>query len=86
MRVEWWPVHRLGAVAAGPGGVSTAVAEAGLMSDGHFAGAEGVPVGYLAPFAADMPIFAILLSGHVSCLTLRQTLRHDDLGEPVRRR
>jgi hypothetical protein len=28
---------------------------------------------YLALFAADMPIFAILLSGHVSCVLLRQT-------------
>lgn len=30
-------------------------------------------VDYLAPSAADMPIFAILLSGHVSCVLLRQT-------------
>jgi len=35
--------------------------------------AKAVPVGYLAPSAADMPIVAIFLSGHVSCVLLRQT-------------
>jgi hypothetical protein len=46
------------------------------------AGDERVPVRYLAPSAADMPIFTILLSGHVGCVLLRQTLRHDDVREP----
>jgi hypothetical protein len=39
---ERWPVHRLIACAAGPGGVSAAVAEASLMTDQYGAGAEGV--------------------------------------------
>jgi hypothetical protein len=73
VRVERWPVHRLIACAARPGGVPTAVSEAGLMTDQHLAWAKTVPGCYLAPSAADMPIFAILLSGHVSCVLLRQT-------------
>ena len=44
-----------------------------LVPDQRAAGAEPVTVGYLAPFVADMPIFAILLSGYVSCVLLRQT-------------
>jgi hypothetical protein len=44
VRVERWPVHRLVAGAACPGGVPAAVAKAGLMSNEDFAGAEGVPV------------------------------------------
>jgi hypothetical protein len=43
--VERWPVHRLIACAAGPGGVPAAVPEAGLMIYKHRAGAEAVPVG-----------------------------------------
>ena len=52
MGIEWWPVHRLiavaacpcglVAVAACPGGVPDAVAEAGLMAYQHFAGPETV--------------------------------------------
>jgi hypothetical protein len=44
VRAEGRTVHRLVACAAGPGGVSAAVAEAGLMPYEYFAGAEGVPV------------------------------------------
>ena len=44
VRVEWRPVHRLVARAAGPGGVAAAVPEAGLMADEDLAGAEAVPV------------------------------------------
>jgi hypothetical protein len=40
--IERWPVHSLLACAACPGGVSAAVAEAGLVADEDFAGAEGV--------------------------------------------
>ena len=43
--VEWRAVHRLVACAARPGGVSAAVAEAGLVTYQHVTGAEGVPVG-----------------------------------------
>ena len=46
--VERWPVDRLVACAAGPGGVPAAVTEAGLMADENGAGAEGVSVCYLA--------------------------------------
>ena len=61
-------------VRQGPECVSAAaVAEAGDVADEDSVGAEGVSVGYLAPSAADMPIFAVLLSGHVSCVLLRQT-------------
>jgi hypothetical protein len=42
--VERWPVHRLVACAAGPGGVSAAVAEARLMTHQDLVGAEGVSV------------------------------------------
>ena len=45
MSIERWPEHRLVAHAAGPGGVSAAVAEAGLMPYENGAGAEGVSVG-----------------------------------------
>ncbi len=45
MRVEQRPVHRLIAYAAGPGGVTAAVAEAGLMTDEDLTGAEAVAVG-----------------------------------------
>ena len=44
VRVEWRPVHRLVARAAGPRGVPAAVPEAGLMADEDLAGAEAVPV------------------------------------------
>ena len=42
--VERRPVHRLIACAARPCCVPAAVTEAGLMTDEHLAGAEGVPV------------------------------------------
>ena len=44
MRVDWRPVDRLIARAAGPGCVADAVTEAGLVTDEYLAGAEGVPV------------------------------------------
>ena len=42
MGVERWPVNRLIACAAGPGGVAAAVPEAGLMTDQHLIRAERV--------------------------------------------
>jgi hypothetical protein len=42
--VERWPVHRLVAAAACPGGVSAAVAEARLVADEDLVGAERVTV------------------------------------------
>jgi hypothetical protein len=42
--VERWPVHRLIASAASPGGVPAAVAEAGLVADEDLAGAQDVAV------------------------------------------
>jgi hypothetical protein len=65
--------------------VSAPVAEAGLATNEHLAGAEAVPEHYLAPSAADMPIFVIFLSGHVSCVFLRQsfeTRRYGQTGAP----
>ena len=53
MGVERRPVHRLVAGAAGPGGVSAAMSEAGLMPYEHFAGAEGVPVGASCRWVGD---------------------------------
>jgi hypothetical protein len=44
MNVEWRPVHRLVACAACPCGVSTAMSQAGNMSDEHLSRAECVPV------------------------------------------
>ncbi len=44
MRVERWPVHRLVACAACPGGVPAAVAETGLMPHEYFAGTETMAV------------------------------------------
>jgi hypothetical protein len=67
------PVYRLIACAARPCGVSTTMSEAGLVPYEDLSGAEGVTRGYLAASAADMPIVAIFLSGHVSCVLLRQT-------------
>jgi hypothetical protein len=49
------------------------VPKAGLVTDEDLPGAKKVAVRYLAPSAADMPIFAIFLSGHVSCVLVRQT-------------
>ena len=43
--VQGWSVNRVITCAARPGGVPAAVAEAGLMADEHFTGAEVVPVG-----------------------------------------
>ena len=53
VRVERRPVHRLVACAAGPGGVSAAVAEAGLVPDQHLVGSEDVPVGASARRVGD---------------------------------
>ena len=47
------PVHGLVAGAAGPGGVSAAVAEAGLMADEDLAGAEPVTVRAVQPWVGD---------------------------------
>ena len=44
MGVERWPVHRLIACAAGPCGVSAAVAETGLMPYEDLVGSECVSV------------------------------------------
>jgi hypothetical protein len=44
MGVEWWPVHRLIAYSAGPGGVPAAVPETRLMPYQDFAGAKEVAV------------------------------------------
>jgi hypothetical protein len=56
-----------------------------LVPDQRAAGAEPVTQRYLAPSAADMPIFVIFLSGHVSCVFLRQsfeTRRYGQTGAP----
>ena len=44
MRVDRWPVLGVVARAAGPGGVSAAVPEAGFVADEDLVGAEAVPV------------------------------------------
>jgi hypothetical protein len=83
--VERRPVHRGIARAARPGGMAAAVTEAGLIPDEDLAWTKSVAVGYLAPSAADMPIFVIFLSGHVSCVFLRQsfeTRRYGQTGAP----
>jgi hypothetical protein len=51
--VERWPVNRLVASAAGPGGVSAAVAEASLVADQDLVGAEGVAVGAVRGWVSD---------------------------------
>jgi hypothetical protein len=51
--VERRPVHGLVASSAGPGGVSAAVPEAGLMPDENFACAEVVPVGAASRWVGD---------------------------------
>ena len=53
MGVERWPVHRLIAGAACPGGVPAAVAEAGLVTHQDFVGAEAVTVGAVARRVGD---------------------------------
>ena len=53
MGVERRPIHHGIAGSAGPGGVSAAVAEAGLMPDQNFAGAEHMPVGAPRRWAGD---------------------------------
>jgi hypothetical protein len=85
VRVARRTVNRLIACAACPCGVSAAVAEASAVADEGLIGPEWVAVRYLAPSAADMPIFAILLSGHVSCRPLGQTFetrRARQIGAP----
>jgi hypothetical protein len=69
VRVEWRPVHRDVALAACRGAVSAAVPEAGLMADEYLAGAELVPVRYLAPRPADLLQMAIIASALVSSFT-----------------
>jgi hypothetical protein len=44
VRVDRWPVLGVVARAAGPGGVSAAVPEAGFVADEDLVGAEAVPV------------------------------------------
>ena len=53
MCIERWPVHRLIAYPARPGGVPAAMPEAGLVADQHFAGAEYVSVGASAGWLGD---------------------------------
>jgi hypothetical protein len=53
VRVERRPVHRLVALSAGPGSVSAAVSEAGLMPDKHSTGTEFVTVGAARRWAGD---------------------------------
>jgi hypothetical protein len=86
MSVERRPVHRLVACAARPGGVAAAVTEASLIAHERPAGAEGVAVDYLAPSAADMPISRFFVSGHVSCVLLRQTFETRRPGRTGARR
>jgi hypothetical protein len=73
VRVERRPVHRFIALSARPGGVPTAMTKTRLMTDEDLVRSELMAVGYLVPSAADMAIFAIFLSGHVSCVLVRQT-------------
>jgi hypothetical protein len=63
--------------------VAAAVAEARLMTDQYRAGAEAVAVRYLAPSAADMPIFAIFCQVMSVVYFCGRLLRQDDVGEPV---
>ena len=67
MGVERWPVDRLVACAAGPGGVSAA-AKAGLMPDEHFAGAEGVAVRASCRWVDD-PLPAVVCTSSPSTIT-----------------
>ena len=48
-----WPVNRVVALPAGPGSVSTAVTETGLMAYKNFAGTEAVTVGTVARRVGD---------------------------------
>ena len=74
MGVEWWPVHGLIALSAGPGGVPTTVTETGLVADENFAGTEAVTVGASARRVGDP----------LSCRGLHELAQHDDKPSSVR--